>query len=1073
VSLVNTSVTAVDTANQEVFHPPHDVLPSRVTVEISSEEAQAIAEECPSIVEDKDPLILDISSPSGSTPPQVEAAIHLPVNPAGTSHDLFTPPGESEPAPASSTSAPERVALMAAESIRSQNEAVHAQTLLACSSSNPVTLNFDSTVASSSSGVLTPVKNGPSDDIKVSHPPFQPACDPPKSTLPISTELSIASNASTPDRIPDPAHSQEEAIRAPDHLRHYPSDYPMPSIGDNVEPASAVSTRSRTTTSDSTLSQAEKANLPNTFLNPPILAKSALILNHTALAPARASDTTSLRSQIDRPAVQSAHSPENLVSPTGKVSTSSSSVPTPDRIPPFSGRARSSSRVEKVRQPLVMESPPALPAPSREPTLPAGKKQSPSAGGTGGTQAPHVSPSTLERVRAPVEAARPPNRNSSAPSKPRVSSAVAGSMPTLHRTHAPPERTYTQVETQTPRPTVRRAHAPPPSGSRTSLGGQLPPLSGVSVPDTKAVHLSSRSRIKSHPKKMVTPTGQRRSTVFSTQINVQSAIQPSGLPVEHSTASLGPGYTQYHGVLPENRGGYQNYVTCPGQVSVSISVSAPAASNSTARMSSQDPAGQSRRIAGQVSSLPAPRPVEKPVSSTAPSRNNPVPVARQDRTPVISSHSSHAKSTNLVTIPEGQGASKGYSVARSATPTISYTAATRLNSSSQQNNTSRTSSVVNLKDPALQTRKPIALPEQTTSQLAVRLQPITNRVYSSSNSSDPVTMARLGKTAEALPLSSRAGISSGVTGTMEARGEFNRYSMGPKVLPTPPVGGTATISTSPMWNGTARTPSRIKTKDLISRHKQRNSNDMRPTSTAESASPSRAPTSALSQTATLAGKSSASRIDSGIELWDIDHHGASPDRRRGSDTPANGHGNPSRDRGPSSPLPTSSPVGTRNTTNRDDGTSTSLSSKKSRMSMSGLSSPVGNPAHPGIPIPPPEQAKNPLLNVTTGSSSTGSLASTSPGRREPFINRKPQPTSQTTSQGRATPQSGFSTPPRSSTPSSFSHSASTSTRATMVTPATSFTIPSRVPSPVAEVGSKSWFRRNVIDAVKSKLGYGS
>jgi hypothetical protein len=1063
VALVNISVPTVGTANQEVFHPPQDVLPSRV---ISSEEAQGIAEECPSIVEDKDSLVLDISSPSGSTPPWFEAAIHPLVNPASTSLELFTPPEESEPAPASSTSAPERIAPMAAESICSQNEAVHAQTLLACSSSNPLTLHIDNTVVSSGSGVLTPVKNGPSDDAKVSRPPVQPACIPPESTPPSRTELALASSASTPDRIPDPAHSQAEAIRASDHLWHYPSDHPMPSIGDNVEPASVVSTRSRTTTSDSSLSRAEAAKLPSTS---PILAKSAPILNHTALAPAPASDTTSLRSKIDRPAVQSARSPEHFVPPTRNMSTSPSSVPTPDRIPPFSGRARSSSRVETDRQPLVMESPPAQPAPPGEPTLPAGKKQLPP---TGGTQAPHLSPSPLERVRAPVEAARPSNQNSSAPSKSRVSS-VAGSVPTPHRIHPPPERTHTQVDTRTLRPTVRRAHAPPPSGPRTSVGGQLPPLSGVSVPDTKAVHLSSRSRIKSHPKKMVTSTGQRRSTVLSTQINVQSAVRSSGLPVEHSTASLGPSFTQYHGALPENRGGYQSYATRPGQVSVSISVSTPAASNRTVRMSSQDPTGQSRRIAGQVSSqLPAPRPVEKPVPNTAPSRNSPVPVARQDRTSAALSHSSHAKSSNLVTIQEGQGALKGYSLARSAAPTISYTAAAKLNSPSLQNNISRTSSVANLKDSAPQMRKSIALPEQTTSQMAVRLQPITNRVSSSSNSSDPVTMARLGKTAEALSHSSRADISSGVRGAMETRGEFNGYSMGPKVLPSPPVGGAVTVSTSPMWNGTARTPSRIKTKDLISRHKQQNSNEVRPTSTAESASPSRAPTSALSQTAALAGKSSASRIDSGIELWDIDHHGATPDRRRGSDTPANGHGNPSRDRGLSSPLPTSSPVGTRNTTNREDGNSTSLSSKKSRMSMLGLSSPVVNPAHSGIPNPPPEQAKNPLLNVTAGSSSTGSLASTSPGRREPFINRKPQSTSQTTSHGRATPQSGFSTPPRSSTPSSFSHSASTSTRATM-TPATSFTIPSRVPSPVAEVGSKSWFRRNVIDPVKSKLGYGS
>ncbi|KAH9990185.1 hypothetical protein BJV77DRAFT_1151150 [Russula vinacea] len=1027
VSLVNTSVSTVDTANQEVFHPPQDVFPSKITVEISSEEARGIAEECPSIVEDKDFLILGISSPSGSPPPQVEAAIHPPVNPAFTSLDLFTPPGESEPAPTSTTSAPERVAPMAAESIRSQNEAVHAQTLLACSSSNPLTLDFDSTVASSSSGVLTPVKNGPSDDTKVSHPPVQPACVPPESTPLNRTELALASSASTPDRIPDLAHSQAEAIRAPDHLGHHPIDHPIPSIGDNVEPASVVSTRSRTTTSDSTLSQAEAANLPNTFPNPPILAKSAPILNHTALAPDAASDTTSLRFKIDRPAVQSARSPENFVLPTGNVSASPSSMPIPDKIPPFSGRARSSSRVEKARQPLVMESPPALPAPPGEPTLPAGKKQSPPTGSKEGMQAPHVSPSTLERVRTPVEAARSPNRNSSAPSKPRVSSVVAGSVPTLHRTHPPPE--------------LRRAHAAPPSGPRTSLGGQLPLKRRVCARYEGGAFIFA---VQDKEPSEEGGDSHRAATVDDLFNADQRAIGYTVIRFTCGELYCQPGA----GLHPIPWG-----ITGKSRRIPKLRHMPRAASNSTARMYPQDPTGQSRRIAGRVSSqLLAPRPVEKPVPGTAPGRNSPVPVTRQDRTPVALPHSSHAKSSNLVPIPE----------------------AMKLNSPSQQNNISRTSSVVNLKDPALQTRKSIALPEQTTSQLAVRLQPIANRVSSSSNSSDPVTMARLGKTAEALSHSPRADISSAVTGAMETRGEFNRYSMGPKVLPSPPVGGTATISTSPMWNGTARTPSRIKTKDLISRHKQRNSNNMRPTSTAESASPSRAPTSALSQTAALAGKSSASRIDSGIELWDIDHHGASPDRRRGSDTPANGYGNLSRDRGPSSPHPTGSPVGTRNTTNREDGISTSLSSKKSRMSMSGLSSPVGNPAHSGIPIPPPEQAKNPLLNVTFGSSSTGSLASTSPGRREPFINRKPQPTSQTTSQGRATPQSGFSTPPRSSTPSSFSHSASTSTRATMVTPATSFTtIPSRVPSPVAEVGSKSWFRRNVIDAVKSKLGYGS
>lgn len=1053
VSFLNDSEPTVGTASEEAFHTPQDDPPPSVTVEILSEAAQGIAEEYP--LTEKDFLAFDISSSSGSPPSQVEAVVHPMVNPASTSLELFTPSEESEPAPAANASAAERTASMAAECIFSQDEPVHAQTPLACSSSNPLTLHIDSIVTPSSRDVLTPIKNAPSDDTTASHSPVQPACVPPESTPPNRTEPALASSASTSDGISEPARPQTEAIRSPDHLEDYLSGNPMPSTGDIIEPAGVMSTRSRTTTSDSTLSQAEAANLP-TSPRPPMLVSSAPILNHTRHTSAPASDPALLPPKIDRPVAQSARSPEYIVPAMGNRSTSPSGMPAPDRMPPFVGRARSSSRVETVSQPLVVKSPPA---PPREPSLPVGKKQ-----------ALHLGPSPLERVRAPVEAARSSYQNSSAPSKSRVTSVMTGNLPTLHRTPPLSERTNTQVET---RPPVRPAYAPPPSGPRTSVGGQL---RGVPVPDTKAVHLSSRSRIKSHPRKMVTSTGQRRS-VFSTQINVPSAVQPSGLPVEHSTGSLGPGYanstqlhttlvgTHYHATSPENRGGYQSYPTRSGQpeVSVSISVSAPAASNGTARMTFQDPMGQSRRstiIAGQISAQLA-RPVEKPVLSTAPNKNSSVPVARQDRTAGTLSHPFHAKSSNLVTIPEGQGALKGYSTARSTTPTISHAAAAKLNSpSSPPNNIFRTPSVVNIKDSALQTRK-------STSQLAVRLQPVTNPVSGSSNFSDPVAMARLSKTTEAR--TSRSDISSCVAGAKDARGELNGFSVGSKVLPSLPVGGTTTTSASPVWNSTIRTPSRIKTKDLISRHKKQNANEARPTSTTESASPSRAPTSALSQTASLAGKSSTNRTDSGIELWDYDN-GATPDRRRGPDASVNGHGNPSRERGSSSPLPNSYPVGTRSTSNREDGISSSLSSKKSRMSMLGSPSHVVSPTHAGNPMSTPEQVKNSLLNVTTGSSSTGSLASTAPGRREPFINRKPQPTSQSTSQGRATPQSGYSTPPRSSTPSSTS----ASTRATMVTPATSFTIPSRVPSPVTEVGSKpSWFRRNVIDPVKSKLGYGS
>ncbi len=1095
VSLLSPSVLTVSTTSQETFHLSQDT-PLSVTVELSSVEAQDIAEEypstvgdknslalgisslsgsIPSTVDDKDSLALDISSPSGRTPLPVEA-IPPSVNLASTSLEPYMPPKESESAPASGsgTSSPDRTAPMNAESSRSQDEVVHTQIPLARSSSNPLTLPTESPVASANSGMLTPLKNARVGDTKTSHPPVQPVLvrpDQGESTPPsYRSEPALACSLPTPEKIPEPARPQDETSRAPDHLRHSASDRPKPSISGNVDPESVESTRSRTTTSDSILSQAEATHRPNISPKPPILA-STPILNHTALAPAPASNVIPLPPKLDRAAAQPVRSPEHLVPPTKNRSTSSSGVPAPDKIPPFSGRARSGSRSEIVHQPFVLEPPPALSASPGLPIPSIGRKE---ASLIGVTQAPHALP--LERVRTPIDAVRPPNHNSSAPSKPRVSSLVAGSGPTSHRTAQPSERMLTQVKAQTPRPTVRPAHAPPPSSHRTSISGQLPPLNGVSVPDVKAVHSSSRSRIKSHPKKMVTSAGHRRSAVFSTQINVQPAAQPSGLPVEHSTANLGPSYSsapqfhttlvgsQYHAALLENRGGYQSYPTRQGQVNVSISVSTPAASNGTAR-SSQDPMGQSRRstvIAGQISSqLPGPRPGEKFVPSTVPNRNSLVPVARQDRTSGVLSYSSHAKSSNLAAIPEGQSTLKGRSVARSAT---SHVSTEKPNSpSSLPSNIHRTSSIVNMKDPT---------------QPAARLQPIVSPVPSSSNFPDAVTMGRPGKITEGLSYSSRAGISSGVAGAMERRGEFNGYSVGPgpKVLPLPPFGGVAAISASPVWNSTARAPSRIKTKDLISRHKQQNVNDMRPTSAAESTSPSKAPTSALSQTATLVGKSSANRVDSGIEVWDFEPQGPAPDRRKGHDTSTNGHGSPSRDRGPSSPHPASSPVGIKNTNNREDGTRTSLSSKKSRMSMLGSPSPAVSLSQSSIPMSsttPPDHVKNSLLNVATGSSSTGSLISTAAGRREPFINRKPQPTSQGASHGRATPQSGFSTPPRSSTPSSVSHSGSSSTKVTMVTPATSFTIPSRVPSPVAEVGSKSWFRRNVIDIVKSKLGYGS
>ena len=1118
----------VDTASQEPFHLSQDFPPLGVTVELSSVEAQGIAGECPSTVEDKDISTLGISSLAGSIPPTADdkdistfgisslaesipstaddkdsSALDLfsppestspaveanfpPVNPASTFIGPYIPPEESAPPPASGTSFPKRTVPMAVESTCSQDDAVHTQIPLARSFSNRPTSPSDITVASASSGVLTPLKNPSADDTQASQPAVEPAFVRPESTPPSNrSELDLASSAPTSDKIPEPPRPQAEANRAPEHLRHSASDRPIPPNDDNVAPASVVPARSKTTTPDNALSQTEAIHRPNTS-NLFMLAGTVPVPSRTALTPAPTSNTTPLRSKLDRSAAQPLRSPEHLAPSTENRPTAPSGVPAPDRIPPFSGRARSGSRSGASRQPLVIESPPTqFVSPGLHTPL-VGRKQAPL---TGVARAPHVNPPPSESVRAPAEAACPPNQTSSAASKPRVSSVVACNAPTFPNTVQSSERTHIQVEAQTSRPPVRN-HILPSSGPHTSIGSHLS-SNGVSVPDVKAPRLSSRSRIKSHPKKMVTNAGQRRSAVFSTQINVQPAARPSGVPVEHSSANLGPSYagatqlhttpvgSQYHGTSPENRGGYQSYATRQGQMNVSISVSAPVTSNCTTRMTSQDPMGQSRRstvVTKQISSqLPASRTADKSVPSTVPNRNSLVPVARQDRTAGALSHSSHAKSSNLAAIPEGQGALKGYSTTRSVAPITSHAshaAAEKPNLPSPPPGIiSRASSIVNMKDPTLQTRKSMVLPEQTTSQMAARLQPIVSPIPSSKVSNP--AMARLGKTTEVISHGSRSRVGNltGVGGATEHRVEFNIHSVGSKVLPLPPFGGAAATSASPTWNSTARTSSRIKTKDLINRHKQQN--DVRPISTTESASPSQAPTSAMLQTSTLARKSSANRVDSGIELWDYDPQGATPDRRRYRDASTNGHDSPSRDRGSSSPDPTSSPIGAKNTNNRKDGTRTSLSSKKSRMSMLGPPSPAVSVSQSGIPIsstPPPEQVKNPLLNVTTGSSSTGSLTSTATGRREPFINRKPQPTSQSTSHGGAGSQSGVSTPPRSSTPSSVSHTGSSSTRATM-TPATSFTIPSRVPSPVAEVGSKSWFRRNVIDAVKSKLGYG-
>ncbi|KAH9975205.1 hypothetical protein BJV74DRAFT_181010 [Russula compacta] len=1055
----SSSVT-VDSSSRESPYLSQDTPPSDVTVNISLEEAPIDVKECRSPVEDKDSLTADSSSET----PQIEAAAHTPVPPANNSLGPFTPPLEIELTPEISASAPKRTAPVAVGSLGPQDEAIHAQTLLACSS-EPLTLPIGTTVAPSNSKERTVVVNAPDDghaQTRTVHPPALPLCLPiGPSTPPNTSELNLANSLFTPEKltpVPESTRPQAEALHTPSHLGSSPSGCLTLPIGSDLDPASVVPTRNRTTAtpSDGTVPRVEAVHPLNVPLEPPAPAGNAPTLNHATFH-----SNTTPRSEIDRPTVQSVRCPVRPIPPTGSKPTLTTVMPAPDGIPLFSEHAR--SPVEAVRRLPLVEPP----VPPTEPAFPIGKMSA----ATESLSALHVSPHA-ERVRPQIEAVRSAVQNTRAPLKPRVPSIAVGSVPHLSAPPPPSERAR-QVEA--PNPPVRPAYVP--LDSRTpSVSNQSAPLNNVSVSDVEA-RISSRSRIKSHPRRMVAPIGPRRSTAL--QMNPQLTLQPSGQP------TVRPG---------EHSGAHS------AQVGVATSVS-PAASNNALRMSStiaQDPKGQSRRstvLTGQMtphltSVSPTPRPVEKPVPGSVGNRSSSVPITRHyDRAAGALSHSSQAKSSRLTAIPEGQGAPKSYPMARSATPSKAPTAAATaekasiniaISPQSLQNSIPRTSSIVDIKHSASQPRKSVALPDQMMSQQGVRssCQPvmglqsiITSPASNTSNFSDLIAKTHLGKTADVPSYNSRSD-ASGVAVKTETRGGPNSYSVAPRVLPTLPAGGTATISASPASNSTPRISSRIKTKDLINRHKQQNANVARSPSIAETTSLSRTPMSGLSQTAPSAGKLSANRTDSGIELWDYDPHGAIPDRRKGFDT-ANGHSNPPRDRGPSFTLPTNYPAGASNS-NNEDGTSASLRLKKSRASIRGSSTPVVSLAHSDKPTrmstpPPPEQAQTPLLRATR--SSAGSPSSTTPGRREPFINRKPQPTSQSTS----TVQSGFSTPPRSSTPSSFSRSASitTSSQTTIATPATSFTIPSRGPSPAIEPMHKSWFRRNVIDPVKSKLGYGS
>jgi len=291
-----------------------------------------------------------------------------------------------------------------------------------------------------------------------------------------------------------------------------------------------------------------------------------------------------------------------------------------------------------------------------------------------------------------------------------------------------------------------------------------------------------------------------------------------------------------------------------------------------------------------------------------------------------------------------------------------------------------------------------------------------------------------------------------------SQGEPKLYSTAPPVPSRQQVGSLDVVSGPALRSSTQRITSRIRTKDLINRHKPLPPTDGRSPSSATqsvgSPTVSRSPMSDRSPV--TPARLDSNRVDSGIEIWDENALA----RRRASRILANGD---KKD----GVHPTKPPTTLESKSSRvllshresrmsiADGATkppTALESKSSRAHLSHRESRMSISKSHRHPPSPHSSAPEPPTPSTTDSSRGGGA----------FLTRKPQGPFQTG-------YSETSTPPRSSTPSSMTHAstAATSTQVTLVTPASSFPNLSSLDS---KAQPKSWFRRNVLDPFKSKLG---
>jgi hypothetical protein len=890
---------------------------------------------------------------------------------------------------------------------------------------------------------------------------------------PVQAQAHPVTQVSSPPVIKPVPSRSAAAPSAPEHARPRVEPVPSPNVPARIPEAPTPPLQGNPATA-SRVPAPDRVSVPES-------ARPRVEMVHGTTAPAPERVAAVPESTRPRAGVEMVHRPvqpalahQSFTSSTGGRPALAAIASTPGKTIPAPDRTRSLA-TEAVRTPAQHSRPVGnVSATGRTTYTPSGTRYQAAA------------------VPRPVQDARPTPGSSAVPV--RHGPVPAGSVPSPNMVRLPPQ--YTRSQVGAGHTSTRVSHAPPAS--------RVPPLGSTPAGSAPVPEVSRR--IKSHPRKMVTTVGQRRSVVMPAPPVTQPTAPPPELPkappVQQPTARLAPqnssslplqGVSTRMSSIPsleaQDKPKIRTAPTPAPAVPTAPSPATPLAAapptrvddvaraptptlrERASRMSITDgpTAGRSRRptIVAEPetprravrASVLSPMNPEQSATGPLPSRSSSsTPIARQDRASVVLPDTSAQKRADPASMPVGRDFT-GTSTATGPAPASRTTNAaapvghaTVLPSpvTPKGSPTPPPSKVMNpIREPRSLTPLPEPAP-QMTARLSAQLvtlskqQQQTEPVTSSLLNSDHVAITRRSETRKSSYYGSRTETPGVVSGAETRQGEPRNHYSATAVSRQQQVGSVDVVPGPVLRSSTQRITSRIRTRDLINRHKPQPAT---PSTVPSVGSPtwSKSPTSATSQPTPTTPD--PNRTDSGIEIWDYNRN----DRHRASNILANGD-----KKGPSdgAKLPTVLESSDRRSSRvplHHRESTMSISKSHSKSHKPSMPSPPSSPREPALASPP----------KTTDSPQVDSLASTPLGRGGAFLTRKPQ----------GSFQSGYpetSTPPRSSTPSSMTHAstAATSTQATLVTPASSF--PNL--SLTSKAQPKSWFRRNVLDPFKTKLG---